>query len=215
MKKGTFYGTRLKKAYAKFRETVPTPEIPEADDPLHRLGVAVIGEVVGDVEAQRAIDQLLATMVDWNEIRVSRPSEINDAMGNPDSKRLAPCQRLITVLQSIFDRENTLSLDRLKHLGRREARQYLEELDGAGEYAVASVVLWSLGGHGVPVDDRLLKELQAADLVHPAATRAEVQAFLERHIVAAEAKEFCLIMRSFTGEAKGASESPADETVSE
>ena len=33
--------------------------------------------------------------------------------------------------------------------------------------------------------------------MHPEATRAEVQAFLERHVGADEAREFCIIMRTF------------------
>ncbi len=90
-----------------------------------------------------------------------------------------------------------MSLERLRSVGRREARQYLEQLEGVDEYAAASVLLWSLGAHAIPVGDRLLSALRAAELVHPTATRAEVQAVLERHVSAAEAQEFCLIMRSF------------------
>ena len=216
MKQGTLYATRLKKKYAKARQAVPAPTIPEPDDPLHRLGIAILGVKYGDTEAKKAIDRLLSRMADWNEVRVSRPGEINEAMGNANPERLEHCQRLVKVLQSVFDRENRLSLDWLGQLGRREARQYLEELAGVDEYAVASVALWSLGGHGIPVDDRFYQALREADLVHPAATRGEVQAFLERHVSAAEAKGFCLIMRSFLcpkpGAGKRSKTSPARKT---
>ena len=197
MKQGIFYSSRLKKVFAKARQAVRDPVIPESDDPLRRLGIAVLGVKYGDTEATRAIDHLLTSMADWNEVRVSRPSEINEAMGNANPLRLEHCQRLAKALQSVFDRENRLSLNRLKQLGRREARQYLEGLEGVDEYAVASVALWSLGGHGIPVDDQLLEALRKAELVHPAATRSEVQAFLERHVSATQAKKFCIVMRSF------------------
>jgi hypothetical protein len=136
-------------------------------------------------------------MAGWIEVRVSRPEEISRAMGPAGPDQPNYCQKLVNVLEGVYERENTLSLNRLNHLGRREARQYLDELPCVDEYGVASVTLWSLNGHGIPVDDALLRELRQADLVHPEASRGEVQAFLERHISAADAKAFCLIMRAF------------------
>ena len=147
---------------------------------------------------------LLDEMVDWNEVRVSSPSEINKSMGASIPDGVARSHRLTAALQAVFDLENRLSLDRLKSMGRREAKQYLEKLDGVDEYAVASVLLWGLGGHAIPVSDRLLETLRQADLIHPSANRGEVQAFLERHISAADTKEFCLVMRSFRAPGEGA-----------
>ncbi len=200
MKEGTRYAARLKKSYAKFRPTVPTPTIPEADDPLRRLGIAILGVACGDARAERAIDKLLSVMVDWNEVRISSAYEVNRAMDNAVPNGLKYAQRLIDALRCVFRHENRLSLDRLNAVGRREAREYLERLEGVHEYDVASVVLWSLGGHAIPVDDRLLQALRDADLVHPLASRSEVQAFLERHVSAVDAKEFCVVMRSFTAD---------------
>ncbi|MGB2984467.1 MAG: hypothetical protein WBE26_01180 [Phycisphaerae bacterium] len=197
MKNGTIYAERVIKAYAKLRQSVPTPRIPEPDNPLHRLGIAVLGVGCSDAEAGYAIDRALTTLVDWNEMRVSSSIELNKATGNTIPCGVQRCQELIDALQAIYDRENRLSLDQLKSLGRREARHYLEQLSGVHEYAVASVILWSLGGHAIPVNDRLLKALRGADLVHPSADRAEVQAFMERHVSASDAKEFCIVMRSF------------------
>ncbi len=198
MKSGTIYAARLKRAYAKIRQSVPQPKIPESDDPLRRLAIAVLGVEGAEEEAETALDRAFTTVVDWNELRVSSAAELNKATGNTIPHGVERCQRLIDALQAIYDRENQLSLDHLRTMGRREARHYLEQLNGVDEYGVASVILWSLGGHAIPVDDRLLEHLRNTDLVNPSADRAEVQAFLERHISAAEAKEFCIIMRSFT-----------------
>ena len=198
MKNGTVYAARMKRAYARLRQSVPKPEIPESDDPLRRLAVGILAVGCNDDEAQKAIDRALLTMVDWNEIRVSSAHELHTAMGPRIPNGLRQCERLVAALQAVFDRENMLSLDRLRNIGRREVRQYLEELNGVDDYAVASVLLWSIGGHGIPDNDKLLKALRDADLVHPDAERGEVQAFFERHISASEAKEFCLVMRSFS-----------------
>lgn len=197
MKNGTVYAGKLKKAYTKLRQTVGSPGLPDPDAPLRRLAVAILGVGSSDHAAERALDRALTSLVDWNDVRASSASELNRATGNSIPQGTERCQRLIDALQSIFDRENELSLDRLKTVGRREARHYLEGLQGVDEYATASVILWSLGGHAIPVNDRLLQSLREADLVNPTAGRAEVQAFLERHIGATEAKRFSVIMQSF------------------
>lgn len=212
MKNGTLYAGRLKKAYTRQRQAVQQagsassqPVIPEtiqqagfASDPFLCLATAVLAEESTEAEAKRAVDRILASMVDWNEVRVSDCDEINRASGNTIRHGARRCKRLIDALQSVYEKENRLSLDRLKSVGRREARQYLEELDGVSEYAVAFVLLWSLGGHAIPVNDRLLTALRDADLVFPTASRAEVQAFLERHVSASDGKRFCIVMRSFS-----------------
>ena len=198
MKNGTVYAAKLKKAFAKQRQAVAVPDIPESDEVVRRLAISILGVDSSGAVAERAVDQALRDMADWNEIRVSSPSEINRATGNRLPQGTRKCQRLIDALQSIYFRENRISLDGLKSIGRREARHYLEELNGVDEYAVASVLLWSLGGHAIPVNDKLLTALRDADLVNPSAERGEVQAFLERHVSAKDAKEFCLVMQSFS-----------------
>ena len=212
MKKGTAYAARLRKAYARHRATVPKPTIAEPADPLRCLGAAILGAASTEAEAERAIDQLRSTMVDWNEVRVSSALEINKAIGATIPDGVARCKRLANALQAIYDRENRLSLDRLRSIGRREAKQYLEEINGVDEYVLASVLLWSLGGHAIPVNDRLLASLRDADVVHPSADRAEVQAFLERHVSAAEAKEFCMVMRSFRAPKRGTKSTASRKT---
>ncbi|MFQ5463062.1 MAG: hypothetical protein ACE5E5_10615 [Phycisphaerae bacterium] len=197
MKNGTAYAAKLSKAWNRFKGTVKTPEIPELADPLRCLAIGILGVATTENKAEKAVDRILATMVDWNEVRVSNAAQIAEVIGGLVPKPLGSCQRLIDALQDIYDRENRISLDRLRTIGRREARQFLEELAGTDEYAVACAVLWGLGGHAIPANDRLLAALRDADLVHPAATRAEVQAFMERHISASEGKVFSLKMRSF------------------
>jgi endonuclease III len=205
MKDGTFYAAQLKKLYAKLCPSAPPPSIPEPDEPLMRLVIAILGMGCSDAEAERAINQALTVMVDLNEIRVSGAYELHKAMGNAIPQGAQRCQCLIDALQAIYSRENRLSLERLKELGRREARHCLEQLKGVDEYAAACVSLWSLGGHAIPVNDRLLQALRDEKVVNPSSDRAEVQAFLERHVSAADAKAFCLIMRSFAETSRQAS----------
>lgn len=207
MKDGIRYAGRLKKAYAKLRQSVAEPKIPEVDDPIRRLAIAILGMECGDAEASRAIDRIFSTMVDWNEVRVSSVAQVYRAMGDRIPQGLDRTRQLLDALQAIYEREHRVSLDRLRSIGRREARDYLEALPGVGDFAAASVMLWCFGGHAIPVSDKLLSSLREAELVHPTATRAEVQAFLERNVPSAQAKEFAILMRSFAPSKRGSASS--------
>ncbi len=205
MKNGTMYATRLKKAISAAKQSAGKVEVPEMMDSIRQLAVAVMGVSCAPNEAERRVKQLVETMVDWNEVRVSTPLEVCIACGITASDGLEQATQLIRVLRSIYHKENLVSLDRLKSLGRREARQYLEQIDGIDPYTVAAIVLWSLGGHAIPVNDRLLHVLRDGDLVNPESDRGEIQAFLERHVPANQAKEFCLTMQSYKPKAGGSS----------
>lgn len=192
MKDGTLYADRLRKTYTKIKGSISASDIPALRDPVHCLALGILGSDNGPDRAERQLNKALSTVVDWNEIRVSNVQEVADLVGDHSADSLRRCQNLIDTLQAIYDRENVVSLDRLKSLGRREARQYLESLKGMDEYAVAYVVLWALGGHAIPVCTQAIAGLRDAELVHPNATRAEIQAFLERNVSAADAKAFSL-----------------------
>jgi endonuclease III len=192
MKDGTRYADRLKKAYSKGKQGVSDADIPGLVDPIRSLAAGILGTDNGPERAERQLNKAMGSVVDWNEIRVSNAQEVSELIGDSSADSLRRCQNLIDALQAIYDRENKVSLDRVKSLGRREARQFLESLKGVDEYAVACVVLWSFGGHAIPVWNNILGSLRDAELVHPEATRSEIQAFLERHVSAADAKVFAL-----------------------
>lgn len=196
MKDGTLFAGQLKKAFNKLRHSAPEPVIPEADDPIRRLALAVLGEDCGEADASATLDRLLSNMVDWNEIRVSTPDQVNRAMGDKIPDGLERARRLSRALHAVYLHEHRISLERLRNMGRREARQFLESLEGMNDYTAAAVMLWSFGGHAIPVNDALHHMLREAELIHSTATRAEVQAFLERNISASQVKEFCLLTAS-------------------
>ncbi|MGB0716957.1 MAG: hypothetical protein ACPGXK_13835 [Phycisphaerae bacterium] len=188
MKNGTAYATKLKKAWAKMRPGAAAEADEDKPDPLFCLATGILGASLSKDQVRRVIERLTTEAVDWNEIRVSNADDLAAIAGakmQPDA-----FQRLIDALQHLYDKENALGMDRLGNMGRREARQYLESLNGMDEYAVATVMLWYLGGHAIPVNDSMLKILHDEDLVNPEASRAEVQAFLERHISAADGRQF-------------------------
>ncbi len=203
MKDGAQYAKRVKEFYKRFRTAVSIEPRTEATDPLDQLMYAQLSWDAAPASAQKARRKLTEQMIDLNEVRVSTSREIaaviRESVPNP-----MECARSISrSLNAIFDREHFVSLDRLREKGRREARQYLESLDGVNSYVSASVLLWSLGAHAIPVNHRLLRALRKEELVDPDADAAAVQAFLERHVNASEARTFCVAMEKLAAQ-KGA-----------
>ncbi len=210
MKHGTAYAKRVKRVYAQVKRQTTAPKIGEPADPLEQLILAVLSEETSPNNARKALNHLLEMMVDVNEVRVSAPREIANAIDFciPNSHTCAA--RLAKVLNAVFDSENAVKLDSLPSMGKRDAKRWLEELQGIEPYHVASVMLWSLGGHAIPVNAKLFAALRKEKLVDPDASVAEVQSFLERHIPPAEAKAFCLTMADFSSR----KHTPSSRTVS-
>ncbi|MFH0980914.1 MAG: hypothetical protein V2A79_05175 [Planctomycetota bacterium] len=197
MKHGTLYAKRMKRLYARVRRETEDPQVGAPTEPLEQLVLSALGQETSLPQAHKAVGRLLEVMVDLNEIRVSSPREIADILDAYLPNGRACATRLCQVLNAVFNSRNALNLNTLLTMGKREAKHWLEKLNGIEPYQVASVMLWSLGGHAVPVNARLLAALCQEELVDPHASVAEVQSFLERHTSPAEAKAFCLLMEGF------------------
>jgi len=207
MKNGSEYARRIKRLFRQLQRESGGWEPREPTDPMEQLVVAVLSPHTTPEQGRKALRRLCDRMVDYNELRVSAPAEVSGLIKDliPDHADRAKAR--LAVLNAVYQAEYCVDLRGLRNLGVREARKYLESLDGSDPYAAASVLLWSLGGHAVPVSPRLLEALRADDLVDADSTLAEVQSFLERHISATDARLFCHLMESYaSGHARGGSE---------
>lgn len=198
MKEGTAYARRVKQAFSAQRKKSKPIDPPAFADLVECLAIGVLSRGMGIDRARRAMGRALEVMAGWNEVRVSTPVEVIRDAGSGLTGREDDVRRMIQALDSVYDREHILSLERLRSIGRREAKQFLEGLSEVDEHAQAFVLLWGLGAHAIPVDDSLLSALHRGDLVHPEATRGEIQSFLERNISAAKGQEFVLVMSDFS-----------------
>jgi len=210
MKNGTEYARRVKRVYKKLLEesTRPVPE--EATSPTEQLVRALLAWEGTPTQGERAYRAVFEHMVDLNEVRVATVAELSAILGAHLPNSVPVARNVCRALNSIYRREHRVSLDPLRDKGRREARQYLESLPGVNPYASASVLLWSLGAHAIPVSQRLLEALRSADLVDPGAQPEDVQGFLERNIAADEARRFCVTMERFADEHTGRPASRTD-----
>src|SRR5437764_544493 len=81
---------------------------PEARPVLEQLVYGICREDATREQADRAYQNLRTQFFDWNEVRVSSPHEVEEALGElSDAPRRA--ERIIALLQEVF--ENTFSFD--------------------------------------------------------------------------------------------------------
>lgn len=165
MKNANTCATNLASLLKKIGQTPPPPSSSD-DDPLKAL---VMSFLMWETTSQRAAagyEAVICQVVDLNDLRVSMPHEVAEWLGPDYPRALDRTQRLRAVLRDIYLREHAVSLDKLRRLGKREVRKYLESLEGIPPYVAARVALLCFGAHAVPVDDQLrarLIEVGAAD----------------------------------------------------
>jgi endonuclease III len=185
MKNATKHADDLKSLCRKLiREHKPEPKV--AQEPLIALVRGAMSFDVSDSRAADAIKAIEKEFVDLNELRVATDLEIQEMLGQryPEIERRV---KMITQsLNNIFEREHTLSLNRLREISRRDARQFLRELPEIHPFVEAYVMLMALDGNAFPMDDSMLEFLREEEIVEEQATLEDAQKFVEHHIKAEE-----------------------------
>ena len=75
-------------------------------------------------------------------------------------------------LNDIFEREHTMSLDRLKTISKRDARQFLRELPTMQPFVEAFVMMMAFEGAAFPLDQEMLTYLIEEEIIEEGTTLA-------------------------------------------
>ncbi len=156
---------------------------------------SIISEKMSEKAAGAAIKRFSEYFVDLNDLRVSRVEEIIEVLGENTTEAKEVASRIIRVLQAIFNDYHKVSLEALKKLGKRPARQVLEKIDGTTNFIVDYCMLTSLRGHAIPLTDNMFKYLKANDLVDSDAGEQQISGFLAKQISAKNGYEFYALLR--------------------
>jgi endonuclease-3 len=148
--------TALKKRY--------NPLEPEPRPVLEQLLYAILREGTTRKEADDAFRALQDRFFDWNEIRVSSPRELEEVLADlPHSE--ARAQRIIGLLQEVFETTFSFDLETLHKKGLKQAAKQLGRYQSMNDYAISWVIQQSLGGHAVPLDDAGMRVLRRLGLL--------------------------------------------------
>jgi endonuclease III len=203
MKNAGKHADKLKSVCKKLvKEYKPEPK--QSTEPLQALVRGAMSYDVTDARADEAMKAIEKEFVDLNELRVATDLEIQEMLG----QRYPEIERRVAMitqsLNNIFEREHTLSLDRLKTISRRDARQFLRELPDIHPFVEAYVMMFAFDGHTVPIDDRMLEYLKEEGVLDEETTLEEAQKFVEHHLKAEECFDLYSSLRKAAAEEKRA-----------
>jgi len=179
---------------------------PEDRTPIEELVYAFLLWESSTSRADNAFKRCQQSFVDLNDLRVSRPREVEAALGKTYPRLEERVARLQASLQEIYIREYEVSLDSLEALSKRDARKYLESLEGIVPFVPARVMLFKCGAHAVPIEDRLLAKLIELGVIDEGTDLPKAQGILERYIKAEQGPEACLKLQALS---EGAAEPAA------
>jgi hypothetical protein len=195
MKNATKHAADIKALINKAAKGLEIPEKP-VHDPIKAL---VLGALLYNASDKQALDALAAfekEFVDFNELRVATELEVQDLLGEKYPQPVERVEFLIGALNHIFNKEHTLSLNRMKGLKVAEIRVFLEEFPDAVPFVTAYVMLYGYDSAAFPIDDDLLDYLLAEELLEEGTTVPQAQAFLEGHLKADEMHKAYVALRS-------------------
>ncbi len=183
MKNATKHADELKSLLKRLTKEEKPPAKPEVD-PLHALVRGAMSFDIPDAKAEDAMRAIDREFVDLNELRVATDLEIQQLLG---ARYPAIEKRVAMITQSlnnIFEREHTLSLDRLRTIPKKDARQFLRELPDLHPFVDAYVMLIALDAPCIPVDDEMVATMAEAGIVDEGTTVEDAQKFVEQTVKA-------------------------------
>jgi endonuclease III len=180
------------------------PSFPDGADPVAVLIQSLLLWQSTTDKAMQAYDKLVKAVVDFNDLRVTMPAEIVGIAGMRDKLALDRAQRIRAVLRDVYLREHAVSLDRVKQMGKRDARKYVESLEGIMPYAAARVLLLCFDVHAMPVDDQLMEALIDAGATDEESDVPELAAWMARQIKAEQGIEAHLALQHWVESQTGA-----------
>ncbi len=195
MKNSKEYAQRLHKLYRELKRVHPKVEKPTYEDPAEALICGIISEKMSESATCKALREIRAAFVDWNDLRVSRIEEIVEAMGSNASSSRDAALALTAALRGIYDEHHKISLAVLKKLGKRPAKQGLEKLQGASRFVINYCMLTSMEAHAVPLTENMIAYLRRNEIIAPNAEEEDIEGFLTRQVSAKDAYEFYALLR--------------------
>ena len=182
---------RLKRTYgapAKQRTEVEVVE---------QIVLAILAHNESPSTAQSVLQRLKGYYVDFNELRVARPSELAAQIGSASARASPKAKRILAVLKGIFDRENSFDLGFLKSKSKQDLEEYFSEIPGADNYLLSRVILYCCGRQAFPLDEKMLEACKELELAQGAVSLENMQAYLERQLRSADSYAFCRLLKKY------------------
>lgn len=124
--------------------------LPETRSVLEKAVCLIVRELGTQQVVEKALASLRQDFVDWNEVRVSAPSELSRLLsGTSRASTLRRwdlrARRIREMIDQVYNDKNVPSLEFLLEQKAKEQLEYLEDLDDLGVYNAHALVQWLAG----------------------------------------------------------------------
>jgi endonuclease-3 len=165
-------------------------EAAESRPILEELLFSILREGTTQKLATDAYENLIKNFIDLNEIRVSSPTEVGEALSELPSAGVR-AQRIVGILQEWFELTYSFNMDELLKKGQKEGARKLSRLHDVNEFSVAWVVQRGFGGHAMPLDTPTLRVLHRVGAIDdPTDSLDNISGTLEHYIPKAKGPLF-------------------------
>lgn len=212
MKNSKEYSKKIQKLYRSLNRKYPKAQKVSHEEVEHAVVYAIMSENMSEKATESAFRRFADCFVDLNDLRVSRADEIIEMLGEDTSVTMDIASTITRVLSGIFNEYNKVSLESLKKIGKRPAKQVLEKIDGISRFVVDYCMLTSLRGHAIPLTKTMVEFLRINELVDPEADEEQIEGFLAKQISAKNGYEFYALLRRESEARKGRKQRKAKTT---
>ena len=195
MKNSKEYAEKIKKLHRELKAKGDKVRPISFDDPIESVVYGIVAEKSSINRTKSVSKHFARHFVDLNDLRVARPEEIIEVFGKDTAEVREVAHTLVRVLGAIFEKQSNLTLESLKKLGKRQAKQELEAIDGITHFVVNLCMLTALQGHTIPLTHKMITYLRANDLVCPDADDQDIEGFLTKQISAKDGYTFYALLR--------------------
>ena len=195
MKNSKEYSKKINSFYRSLKRKPQKVTQTQHEQVIDALVCAIICENMNEKDTEAALKRFSEYFVDMNDLRVSRAEEIIEMLGGNTPVTTNVASTITRVLRSVFNQYHKVSLEGLKKIGKRPARQALEKLDGISRFITDYCMLASLQSHAIPLNEKMIEYLRENDLVEPEADEQQIAGFLTKQIPAKNGYEFYTLLR--------------------
>ncbi len=212
MKNSKDYSKKTQKLYRSLTRKYPKVQKVGHEKVIDAIIYAAISAEMSEKTTISVIKKLADYFVDLNDLRVSRSEEIVEVLGKDNNVTMNIASTITMILNGIFNEYHKVSLEALKKIGKRPAKQALEKIDGTSRFVVDYCLLTALGGHAIPLTDKMIKYLKTNEFVNPDADEQQIGGFLAKQISAKNGYEFYALLRHESESAKAKKKTKAKKT---
>lgn len=119
-------------------------------------------------QAKLALNRLAEYFADFNDLRAAPTLQILPILGERYPLAIERISRLLSWMNHLYRAQQSIDLEHLRDVPRKDARHFLLSLEGMPLYAADHTALQGLGVRTIPIDERLAALLAAENVIHEA-----------------------------------------------